>query len=220
VIDACSWDAPGRDRYTGSVPAAIIAFGLPLATQSKLIAAFEAREFVDAVVIDRDAIRGRTFDYAPEISAMHFGSRGRICGTVTRTGWSAEHVETALVLCADGECIAWPAVCGNVFRLARRERAEKLAGPPAAVPETPGDAVAPPEPPPVLTLTSAPVPLAGPAYPPSGYGGPPDIFFGPCCATPGAPGLPPITPAIPEPSTWALLIAGGAAFLLARRRRA
>lgn len=123
LSDQCKWDHPGADRYVGTIPAAIAAYGLPLATQSALIAAWESRQFSDHVVIDRTDIRGQTHDYAPVIREMHFGSRGRVCESVSRSGWSAEHVETAIVLCADDECVAIPAVCSNVFRLTRVVRA-------------------------------------------------------------------------------------------------
>lgn len=119
----CTWDEPGRDRYAGTIPAAIAAYGLPIATQSELIRAWESREFADHVVIDRTDIRGQTHDYAPTIRSMHFGGRGRVCESVSRAGWSLEHVETAIVLCADNECIAIPSVCTNVFRLTRIARA-------------------------------------------------------------------------------------------------
>ena len=227
MIDVCSWDAPNSDRYSGLVSAAIAAYGLPIQTQSALIAAFERREFTDSVVIDRDTIRGKSYEYAPDIRAMHFGSRGRICGTVTRAGWSAEHVETALVVCALGECIAWPAVCGNVFRLTRRAGADRPEFAPLGVPaaalvdafDAPQPLIADPQ-----TTNGAFEPRSemeslngawsvGPAF---------NTFTDASYAYGGAsfPGLPRHVAAVAEPSTYALFLAGLAAVALVKRRRA
>ncbi|HWI10038.1 MAG TPA: MHFG family PEP-CTERM protein [Burkholderiaceae bacterium] len=212
MIDACTWNA-GADRYTGDVPAAIAAYGLPLATQSALIRAFERREFVDAVVIDREAIRGKTAEYDSRIRAMHFGSRGRICAEVTRTGWAADHVETALVLCADGECIAWPAVCGNVFRITRHERAVADEIVPA---ELAADAMSDlaPEAQPLVLREISPEPAAGATAAPGepGWMSWPEPMPAPWIRAPH-------TPPIPEPSTWALFVAGALALALRRVRR-
>ena len=223
MTGACSWDAPGADRYTGTVPAAIVAYGLPIATQSALIEAFERRQFTDSVVIDRDTIRGRSHDYAPDIRAMHFGDRGRICGTVTRTGWSAEHVETALVICAGGECIAWPSACGNLFRLTRIDRSEAVGDRPVvAVGDEPVEPLS------ALTIAGplAPswpvgVPMGQPAKD-DGTGGTafiPTVWPGFQAAplqlspvfVPGLRGSPAPVPSVPEPETYALLLAGLAA---------
>ena len=213
MIASCSWDAPGADRYTGSVAAAIVAYGLPIDTQSALIAAFERREFTDTVVIDRDSIRGQRHDYSPDIRSMHFGGAGRICSSVTRAGWSAEHVETALVICAGDQCIAWPAVCGNVFRLTRSdpsaaqpvEFAESVRLPDAALAESDvqllglpsgsGDAVSP-DSASIAATYFAPVFLAAPFIT--------SQFF--------------IAAPVPEPSTYLQLLAGIVAVVLWRKR--
>ena len=203
-MTACTWDHPGADRYTGSVPAAIASYGLPAAAQSELIRKFEARQFDDSVVIDRDSIRGKR-EYEPGIRAMHFGSAGSYCDP-TRTGWTPEHVETALVICTtDGaECVAWPAVCGNVFRLTRLPSAT----PPAPRIET---ALFVPS-----VLPAERPSAAGEVYPAYGvsrgydsydevlYGGGAYGIGGSFCTPPGT-----LAP-VPEPATWALLLAGGA----------
>ena len=215
---ACTWDHPGADRYTGSVPAAIAAYGLPLAAQSELIRKFEARQFDDSVVIDRDSIRGQQ-EYYPAILSMHFGSRGQHCDP-TRDGWKPDHTETALVVCTeDGtECIAWPAVCGNVFRITRAGGDKQALG----VPET------------VDYVPAAPalIPLVAHAPTPMFYGGGGDYYAvgggggggfggggggggGSCCCAPPPPG---ITTPVPEPTTWALLLAGGLLGALRLRR--
>jgi hypothetical protein len=130
VIDACTWDHPGADRYTGTVAAAIAAYRLPPATTKALIAAFASRRFDDTVTITKDAIKGEKHAYESSIHYMHFGSRGKVCKTVTRAKWTDKHSETAQVVCAHGECIAWPAVCGNVFRV--RQLTPRAAPEPAA----------------------------------------------------------------------------------------
>ena len=216
----CDWTDPGHDRYTGTVASAIAAYNFPLATQSALIRAFEAREFTDTVVIDRDTIRGKRHAYAPDIRAMHFGSRGRRCATVTRTGWAPDHVETALVVCAGGECVAWPAVCGNVFRLSKL--ADAPPGPPRSAPtEQPGrnaptalaaaELTAEPYPEPALALEQTPQ-FVGP------------LWYAPGFAPPGTPGFTsPGAPIgvrnpVPEPATWLLLLLGLISALALKRR--
>ena len=217
----CDWTDPGHDRYTGTVVSAIAAYHLPLETQSALIRAFEAREFTDTIVIDRDTIRGKTHEYAPDTRAMHFGSRGRRCDTVTRTGWAPDHVETALVVCAGGECIAWPAVCGNVFRLSKLAEAGTSTNVPAHPPKTETIPTSVPEhapghlptPEPVLALEQTPQ-FVGP------------LWYAPGFAPPGTPGFTsPGAPIgvrnpVPEPATWLLLLSGiMLAPLLKRARR-
>jgi hypothetical protein len=154
ITDVCSWDHPGSDRYTGNIPAAIAAYGFPVATQQALVAAFEARQFDDRVIITRDEIRGRKV-YDPEIRAMHFGSRGIVCRTTTRARWPADHVERALVFCAQGECLAWPSVCGNLFRISVRASQGTL-----------GQGRMPP----LDAVGGAPLPLLGIDDVPGGYG--------------------------------------------------
>lgn len=124
----CEWNA-GADRYVGSVPAAIAAYGFPAATQAELIAQWEERRWADVVTIDRDSIRSRTADYGPDMRQMNFGGKGRRCERVSRAKWTASHAETAIVLCADGECVAVPSVCSNVSRVTRIDRAAPLFPP-------------------------------------------------------------------------------------------
>lgn len=220
-MDTCDWNSPGTDPYGGTVAAAIAAYHLPIATQEALIQAFEARQF-DTVVIDRDSIRGKTHDYEPTIREMHFGTRGRICGTVTRDGWSAEHVETAIVVCAGDECFAYPAVCRNVFRISRRARADRPDEQPVVAlrDEDPAEVTTPPS---DLDVASAvadeddaagwvlhpelPSPAEQLAHPPR-----PFVPLPPLSPVPPA-------PPVPEPGTWALLAAGLGAIALRKLRR-
>jgi PEP-CTERM motif len=230
-LATCEWQG-GQDRYSGTVASAVAAYGFPIATQRALIEAFERREF-EAVVIDRESIRGKTHDYA-DLRDMHFGARG-ICRNVSRIRWTDQQVETALIFCAAGECVAYPAVCGNVARVRRLDAdrptepavvyggadtgliaapdAALIAGPQsggaifAAVPGLPGGAVAP----------------GGPAFTgvaPSWYL---DHFVGAAeMVAPVITYTPPLiaahVPAVPEPTTYALMLAGLCAVVAWRRK--
>ncbi len=240
ITDSCSWDHPGTDRYTGSIPAAIGAYGFPQATQQALIAAFEARQFNDRVVITRDEIRGE-HGYEPEVRAMHFGSRGVICGTVTRARWAAGHVERALVFCAEGECLAWPSVCGNLFRITPRAPAAGTLGegrlPPfvssggvplpigvAPAPDVAGFAPAPAPLPPTAPAVSLAAPgsfgegttptMLAPAAVPTAWAT--SATLNPLGVGPQAV---PATLALPEPGTWLSLLSGLALVAGVVRRR-
>ncbi|MEO6364027.1 MAG: MHFG family PEP-CTERM protein [Caldimonas sp.] len=212
----CSWDAPGADRYTGRTDAAIMALAvIPESARRALIAKADRHDFDEVVYIDRDAIRGKA-SYDPEIRYMAFGSRGKVCETVSRAKWAPEQVETAMVYCAESYCVAVPSICGNVFLLTRRPDEER---PPAAVvpPETFETPVAPP------VAAAPPMDAAPPATftqgcdcPPGGGGGGGGgyvVFVGGGGGGGGFYPTPPVTPIgpvtpIPEPSTWALLAAG------------
>lgn len=225
----CEWQG-GADRFTGSIAAAIASYGYPIATQSALIDAWERRQFADSVVIDRDSIRGQSHDYEPAITAMHFGSAGRVCRSVTRSKWSAEHVETALVVCAGDECIAVPSACGNVFRLTRRARDEQPVGGAESAAYT---LIADSQ---LLVPVGVPASLEsiagadGSAFNSAGYSYSPVTFGGGFAAVGygGTPGMcaeccytlrpEPVTPPVPEPSTWALLLAGFAAMFVWTRK--
>jgi hypothetical protein len=212
----CDWDHPGVDRYTGTTEAAIHAYAeIPRATQDELIAKFERREFDDFVTIDRDSIRSSGGDYDPVIRRMHFGATpDHLCDTVDRSNWSPEHVETAIVVYADGWYVAAPTVCGNWFILGAmiRQQARPEATPPAP-PDTPVDLTPPP-----LTYETVPVfgtpdnfyTLDSGGFYSADTGG----FYGgggwlpaPCTAC-CVPPVTPVTPPVPEPSTWVILAAG------------
>lgn len=129
LIDTCNWDHPGADAYSGSASSAIYAMAsIPAPVRRVLAERAERHEVDDVVYIDRDTIRGK-YDYAPEISFMAFGSRGRVCASVTRNQWSSEHVESAIVICEEGWCVARPSVCNNWSLVSRR----RSVAPPVAV---------------------------------------------------------------------------------------
>lgn len=239
----CAWDDPGRDPFLGEVPAAIDVYkDIPPETRARLKDRMARHAYDDFVEIRRDTIAG-TRDYDPGITAMHFGSKGRRCATVTRDGWGPDHREHGLVYCEDEHCILVPTVCRNVSRIVRR---------PAA-------------PPPVAELEFDP-PGAGPAEetgegiaafpgmlaPPPGDGGAgPDVDDGggwgggraspqPWSPWPGAggggggwvggipptgpteptvPAPPPIAAPVPEPGVGVLAALGAALVFWRRRRR-
>jgi len=111
----CTWREPGRDAYTGSKHTAVMSFDHIRYDQRLLLSLMvQHRPPTDMVVIGRDAIRGSTnYSYDASVNGMHFG-RGRKCGTVTRDGWAADHVEVARAWCHQRWCVLVPDVCGNV----------------------------------------------------------------------------------------------------------
>ncbi len=123
ILAVCSWANPGVDPYRGSAEAAIMAkVQIPLFARALLVARVKRNDFDDVVLIDRDSIRSRQYDYDPRISDMAFG-KGRRCVVVDRTAWSDSFITSALVFCEAGWCVARPAVCNNwsiIHRLPRR----------------------------------------------------------------------------------------------------
>lgn len=148
ALDTCDWSAPGADRYTGTATAAIHAFAtIPAPVRERLIARHEKRAYDDLVYIDRDSIRGREQAWDPAIRDMHFGSRGKVCGRVDRSMWKSAQVESAVVYCDSGYCVAWPSVCGNWFVIApqagRIAMLAAAAEPPAGIVDVPDAGAAP-----------------------------------------------------------------------------
>lgn len=200
---------------------------LPDTTRWKLQSKMMIREYDDIAEITRDNIKGKS-EYT-DLRSMHFGAN-RLCTTVTRDKWSSTAVERGLVYCADGQCIIVPTVCGNVSRVTR---VAKTTTPPAGTPVT-SDGVA------VGNSQAAPLPLILPVTPvPSLVTSPVATFEnssssggytwwsggGPTFGMGGGSGgggyfiqIPAETPPAPEPSTWLMLLAGGLALYLKRRR--
>ncbi len=245
-LPACSWDRPGVNPFMGDVVAAVDRYkDIPAAVRSKLKTRMQARSYDEIVSISRDAIKGEA-TYGAEIRDMHFGA-GSVCRTVTRSKWTAQSMERGLVYCEDGHCILVPTVCRNVSRITRTAPKPQVApaasrnlaaasgeAEPELIFEPPGagapaEAAAPAAPGSFAALS---VPAATPTAVPVGSsnlgGGAPAPMPGV-----GTPSLPPGTlepqeltplpaplPAVPEPHSWALLLAGLAAVTaIARRRR-
>lgn len=219
TLDACSWDAPGRNPYTGPVPAAVEAYqDIPPAIRAKLRSRMERRAYDELVTIRRDVIEGQDASYT-NLRGMHFG-KGTVCRQVTRSGWPAEAVERGLVYCEDHHCIVVPTICNNVARVDKvpTRRTAAMLPPAANEPSAggPGGAwvplalpqVAPPAPVAFAALPMVPaaVPVAEgrsfrlEAAPPAMWALPPYV--------PPPAFLAPIDPPISEPGTLLLSALG------------
>lgn len=233
MIDTCNWNSPGDDPYSGTARAAIMAYAqIPKATRIALVARAEAAtpDYDDIVFVDRESIRGRR-EYYPDISSMHFGGKGRLCGSVTRSNWDDKHVESAIVFCADGWCVARFSVCNNwsIIRLADR-RPETLIGAldepepfvPLSLPGVPAETPLTPVAPPIAETYAPPVYFGG-SYGGGYYGGGGFIGGGsvPCDCVPPPSTVcpPPVIPAVPETSSWLLLVCGLALLNYWKRRQ-
>lgn len=118
VVQACSWDKPGRDPFVGDVVAAVDRYkDIPADVRAKLKQRMAERSYDEFVAIERDAIVGKQ-GYGAAIRDMHFGE-GRVCKTVTRAKWTASMRERGMVYCEGEHCILVPTVCRNVSRITR-----------------------------------------------------------------------------------------------------
>jgi len=121
MIDAlCTWNNSGADPYRGpvaaSVAAAVDRYGMPVQVKAELVRKARMLQPDAVVVITRDGISSAD-GVATELRDMHY-SRGRVCaGPVVRDRWTDKQAETALVYCAQGQCIVVPTICGNVARI-------------------------------------------------------------------------------------------------------
>jgi hypothetical protein len=121
MVDACAWNAPGADPYRGpvaeSVAAAVQRYDMTTQARAELVQKARLLQPDGIIVIQRDGITS-TDGVATDLKDMHFGKPGRVCkGLVVRDKWRDNQAETALVYCAQGECIAVPTICGNVSRV-------------------------------------------------------------------------------------------------------
>ncbi len=215
TIDNCSWDHPGANPFRGEIPAAVAHYTeIPAAVRVQLRAKMKRHAYDDVAEIRRDSIAGK-HQYA-DLRSMHFGDT--LCKNVSRAKWSDAAIERGLVYTVGAYSVIVPTVCSNVSLVTRLAPPERAA-PPSAPVEPPFDApvaLVPPlvELPPIVDLTP-PAPTFESGGPPVWW--PPTYVFVP----PAAPYIPPIfvppTAAIPEPSTWVLIVAGVAA-IAARRR--
>ncbi|MBA5638662.1 MHFG family PEP-CTERM protein [Duganella sp. LX20W] len=229
VQPSCSWDRPGVNPYTGNANAAIDRYtDLPPSVRAELKKRIASKQPDDMVSITRDAITSDTNGaYDPAIRDMHFGAAS-VCHSVTRNKWAKSRVEPAAVYCADTHCILVPKICGNISRITRP------AAPVAHNTEEGGGGRAP-----ILVAAAAPV-VVVPAEAPPMVQSPREVQFTPPVpivtppsfvnsappfevqvGLPPTPPTPPVPPPVPEPDTWAMLLAGvGLLGWLAKRRAA
>lgn len=230
MIDHCSWDAPGADRYTGNAEAAIHAYAdIPTPARMELIAKIRGGKNDDHVAITRDGIAG-TSVYS-DFRMMHFGSRGKVCNTVSRSKWANGAIERGLVYCVQNFCVVRPSVCNNWARITKQESGMK-EGENAAI----TDVAIPPEVPLAGSFADAAAPAAASAGPAAeatqaqaggasagsfasasaggGGGGGAVVITGmPGTADPG------VVAAVPEPETYTLMLFGLLAVVVYGRKK-
>lgn len=227
---ACDWSQPGADRYTGTAEAAIRAFAdIPPDVQTALIRKHAARQWTARVDIRRDSIKGDDGAEYVGLRDMHFGSAGKVCAQVDRSKWGDDMVRGGLVYCAYETCVIQPADCSNWARVDRIAPHISVVEPEAPVSAGGGGvAIGPlPEPPaaaplvPVVTATPTIVVrtferVAYPDWAPPSYSAGPIYIRVPHIREP-RPG--PITAPVPEPETWALMLAGMVGVVVMAKRR-
>jgi len=245
LLPSCSWDRPGHDPFMGDVVAAVDHFSdIAPEVRARLKARVARRDYDDMVSIRRDSITGRA-RYGSTIHDMHFGD-GRVCHGVTRASWSPTMQERGLVYCDSGQCILVPTVCRNISRITRAEVSPEHAEAPddpeaaglPALPDGMGDGplamdtapsfeprAARPES--ISGIAAAPSSASDDGRPAEGAGGPNGDAHVPIAlplggiggvSGPGTGNLPSVvTTPVPEPSTWAGMLAGLAGLLAMRR---
>ena len=214
TLDHCSWDRPGADPFGGDVPAAVADYAeIPAPARIQLRAKMERHQYDDVVEIRRDTIIG--MHVYSDMRSMHYGSK--LCKAVSRAKWADDAVERGLVYCVAEHCLIVPSVCTNLSLVTRVPKVIRgdFPAPILALPEPLPPLELPSEPPTVMPPVSDDVPPthAGPAAPPFWW---PPVYV-PSPPGPAAPPAAPPSPQIPEPATWALIVAGIAA-VAARRR--
>ena len=214
VIAACTWANPGANPYAGAVPTAVHAYrDIPVAVRNKLEARMQRREYDEIADIRRDSIVGPGAEYV-DLRSMHFGG-GRLCSTVDRTAWTAQHVERGLVYCEAAHCLIVPTVCRNVARVTRIRRLVALEAAPGtvgtpALADTPYAVLFPPlELPSPGTAGEPTQPAARGSFVTLAYT--PPLWPGPGAWVP----LPPIN----EPPTSLLFLVGAGVLVLLRNNR-
>lgn len=205
VIQTCSWENPGADPYMGRLDLAVESYkDLTPEIRKILIDKINSHKYDDIATIRRDSISGSQ-NYDPQITDMHFG-KGR-CTTVDRSAWKDTHQELGLVYCVAKTCVIVPTVCRNVSRITLRQPTEYVGGA-ARIPVISGTALLWSAPSfnevslVVETPGTQPIPHIGSSQS--------NVIFPPILY----PSLPVLyiprrhVPAIPEPSTWCMMLVG------------
>ncbi len=188
TLASCSWDRPGKNPYMGELPSAVDRYtDLSSDVRTKLKDRIAKQQYDDVVDIKRDTIIGQgKFTYASQIRDMHFGDKGRVCNTVTRTRWKASTTERGYVYCESGQCVMVPTVCRNVSRVVQN-KAPAVAADKAAAP-APVAAAAPDNGGPTAAKAAPAAPAAAPTLASAGLGPAfADVSQGPVFAFPSGP---------------------------------
>lgn len=217
----CDWNTPGHDPYTGTSAAALSHYDMPDTTRRRLADRIERNDFDTVVSVTRDGITG----YAG-MRNMHFG-KDRMCHDIDVSKWDPLAVQLGFVFIEDGHHVVKWFICHNITEL--------IPLPPVAHVSTlvGGDAFD------TLPLFYADAPgvmrdfsthgqadtFAAPLQ--AGYlvgtGGPGGGVYvaggspgAPCPCPPdyAPPAITPPVPAVPEPSTWAMICAGFIALVI------
>lgn len=212
----CSWDRPGANPFTGDPVAAVDHYpDIAPEIRAALKERIAARKSDEIVTIHRDSISGNR-EYDPAIRGMHFGAN-TVCNTVSRSKWAPRKVERALVYCEQNECIIVPAICGNVSRVTRLP--EKVAV--ADAPPPPPTPVIPVTPQQMASLVHKAPDTVAEEDPTPVKAAVTRVVFSPPTVLPPTPVVISDIPvrAVPEASTWAMLLAGLGFVGFAARRR-
>lgn len=129
ILNSCSWDSPGANRYIGTAANAVNNYtDIPKPVRDILIKRMDSKKYDDIVEITRNSISGK--NVYSDLRDMHFG-KNQICKSVTREKWKTTALERALIYCEQGYCIAAPTVCGNISRISKKED-EEIIDPPTS----------------------------------------------------------------------------------------
>lgn len=112
----CDWNNPGANRFIGNHANAIDNYtDIPVSIRAELKKKINAHNFDDHITIDKLGMSGK-LSYSNGRD-MHWGQNKMCKGEFNISQWKSTHQERAVVYTYNGYSIAIPSVCGNVFRL-------------------------------------------------------------------------------------------------------
>ncbi len=224
----CDWNNPGANRYTGDQAEALNNYkDIPQEIKIILKKKINAHQYDDQITISRIGMVGKQ-NYTNGRD-MHWGQNKMCKGEFSISKWTYMHTEAALVYSYNGYSIAIPSVCGNVFRLnlvagsggggstgggevTPIDTPEAESFVPAVAPSTDdpiiGGSTTPQTSTPNVSWPSDPVqstlvPDRGREFFPV-----PPVPTTPAFVVPQVPGTIVTVPAVPEPSTYAMMLLG------------
>lgn len=113
---SCNWNNPGADRYTGDQAEALNNYkDIPEEIRNILKKKINRHQYDDQITISRIGMVGK-YNYNNGRD-MHWGQNKMCKGEFSISKWNYMHTEAALVYTHNGYSIAIPSICGNVFRL-------------------------------------------------------------------------------------------------------